>query len=527
MVDKKLMAILLLIPLAVMVYSTIVVCIDILDLRAQLDNLYWIAENTHSGMVGYAIDRVESMLHEHMMRLAVLTILTISTILVIGLLMLKHRQTGRTRIKTSCLVMAIFLISVLLTPIVNAPIASGDVPRYYARVRMDVPEDSHLIEVSGDITPRPLAGLSSIWVCYHIGIVFLDPVQWIGGGYDMEVGIGAEYYIEWLVDGVYGEMWTSGVVFDEQILVTIYDFRFSDPVNGEPQTGWKTSIHDKDSNLILIKHCPDLPYNDEHKIEAVAGGETVDPSNHMDSHFSGLGWHTYDPDDFPQYEWAFWESEFPCTVVEDSPYSTTISIPYYQFDISGGTGVFFPPGTPSRPSGSDPTYVGLSSGYYTTTIDPEGDDIRYQFDWGDGSDTTMTGWRPSGLVTWAWHTWYSSGTYDIQVRAQDFYGEWGGWSPAREVIVKYPALSISTYPSSGTTDPAPGTHAYIYGARVTVTAIPNPDRAFCFWILDGYLYKLNPITVTMTSDHDLCAYFSGGGGGGGGGGYHLRSFEPV
>ena len=76
------------------------------------------------------------------------------------------------------------------------------------------------------------------------------------------------------------------------------------------------------------------------------------------------------------------------------------------------------------------------------------------------------------------------------------------------------------------TDPAPGTHTYGYGSSVTVTASPYPDRTFCFWILDGSVYYQNPITVTMNSDHTLCAYFSGGGGGGGGGTPHPVDVEP-
>ena len=79
-------------------------------------------------------------------------------------------------------------------------------------------------------------------------------------------------------------------------------------------------------------------------------------------------------------------------------------------------------------------------------------------------------------------------------------------------------LSISTS-SGGTTNPAPGTHAYDYGESVTVTASAYAYHKFDGWILDGstIVYD-NPITVTMDSDHTLDAYFSVSGGGDGGGG---------
>jgi len=79
-------------------------------------------------------------------------------------------------------------------------------------------------------------------------------------------------------------------------------------------------------------------------------------------------------------------------------------------------------------------------------------------------------------------------------------------------------LSISAS-SGGTTNPAPGTHAYGDGESVTVTAHAYAYHKFDGWILDGntIIYD-NPITVTMNSDHTLDAYFSVSGGGGGGGG---------
>jgi hypothetical protein len=79
-----------------------------------------------------------------------------------------------------------------------------------------------------------------------------------------------------------------------------------------------------------------------------------------------------------------------------------------------------------------------------------------------------------------------------------------------------PKLSISAS-SGGTTSPAPGTYTYNYGSSVTVTASAYSGYYFSYWSLDGTAYYNNPITVTMTADHSLTAYFyysSGGGGGG-------------
>ena len=92
------------------------------------------------------------------------------------------------------------------------------------------------------------------------------------------------------------------------------------------------------------------------------------------------------------------------------------------------------PNTPSTPSGPTSGYTGISYSYSTSTTDPDGDNVRYQFDWGDGS-TTTTGWYPSGSTASASHSWGSTGTYYVKVKAQDEYGEWSGWSSSLAVAI--------------------------------------------------------------------------------------------
>jgi len=69
------------------------------------------------------------------------------------------------------------------------------------------------------------------------------------------------------------------------------------------------------------------------------------------------------------------------------------------------------------------------------------------------------------------------------------------------------ALSISAT-SGGNTDPLPGTYQYKEGMSETVTAYSYSGYTFNYWLLDGSTYYQNPITVTMTSDHDLEAHFA-------------------
>jgi len=162
------------------------------------------------------------------------------------------------------------------------------------------------------------------------------------------------------------------------------------------------------------------------------------------------------------------------------------------------------PNTPSTPSGPTSGYTYATYTYSTSTTDPNGDSLRYEFSWSDGT-TTLTGWYASGVTASASHYWVSAGTKNVKVRAQDSTGAWSGWSIILPVYIS-PTLTISAS-LSGTTDPAPGTYTYAYGSSVTVTAYS--DYTFIAWYLDGTIKYENPITVTMNSDHTLKAYFKG------------------
>jgi hypothetical protein len=73
--------------------------------------------------------------------------------------------------------------------------------------------------------------------------------------------------------------------------------------------------------------------------------------------------------------------------------------------------------------------------YSTSTVDPDGDNVRYEFSWGDGTGNTLTGWYASGATGSVSHSWSRPGMYQVQVRAQDVYGLWSGWSSGLVVSI--------------------------------------------------------------------------------------------
>jgi hypothetical protein len=68
-------------------------------------------------------------------------------------------------------------------------------------------------------------------------------------------------------------------------------------------------------------------------------------------------------------------------------------------------------------------------------VDPDGDDILYMFDWGDGTNSGWLGPYASGITITASHKWTSSGIYLVKVKAKDIYGSESGWSDSLTVII--------------------------------------------------------------------------------------------
>jgi hypothetical protein len=94
-----------------------------------------------------------------------------------------------------------------------------------------------------------------------------------------------------------------------------------------------------------------------------------------------------------------------------------------------------PPVIPNAPAGPTSGAVGVSYSFTATTTDPEGDNISYFFDWGNGHDS---GWLPeiaSGATATASYAWPAAGTYNIKVKAKDSNGAESGMSPAHTIVI--------------------------------------------------------------------------------------------
>jgi hypothetical protein len=107
-----------------------------------------------------------------------------------------------------------------------------------------------------------------------------------------------------------------------------------------------------------------------------------------------------------------------------------------------------PPYRPTTPNGPTSGKKGEELAYTSTTNDPDGDDIYYQFDWDDGTKSDWIGPTPGGSPATGYHTWEKTGTYEVKVVARDEHGAISEWS--NPLSVKIPRSRSASANSDGT-----------------------------------------------------------------------------
>jgi hypothetical protein len=78
---------------------------------------------------------------------------------------------------------------------------------------------------------------------------------------------------------------------------------------------------------------------------------------------------------------------------------------------------------PNPPKITGPTKVktNVKNDYILNAIDPDGDDVSYFVDWGDGTNSSWTSPSASGVNVTLSHAWTAKGTYTIKAKAKDIY----------------------------------------------------------------------------------------------------------
>ena len=141
-----------------------------------------------------------------------------------------------------------------------------------------------------------------------------------------------------------------------------------------------------------------------------------------------------------------------------------------------------PPHTPSTPSGPTTGEVGIYYPYTTSTIDPDGDDVRYGWDTEDGIVDYWTDYIPSGAICTLNICFQNPGIYHLQVKAQDIYGTESGFSYRLVILIN----ATNNKPNSPSTPAGPNSGVkgtpYTY---LTNTTDPDGDKVKYGWDWNG------------------------------------------
>ena len=108
-----------------------------------------------------------------------------------------------------------------------------------------------------------------------------------------------------------------------------------------------------------------------------------------------------------------------------------------------------PPNTPNTPSGPTTGEIGTSYSYFTSSTDPNSDQVRYCFDWGDGNLSNWTAWVDSGTTGSSIHVWSTYGVFQVKAKTQNNHGLESNWSSALMVTIT-PANNPPNKPSTPT-----------------------------------------------------------------------------
>ena len=142
---------------------------------------------------------------------------------------------------------------------------------------------------------------------------------------------------------------------------------------------------------------------------------------------------------------------------------------WMALDIDYPSGPNNPPAIPSIPSGPSSGYSGTSYSYETSSTDPDGDNVKYTFDWGDGA-ASKTALVSSGTSSFASHSWSAAGDCEIKAMATDSRGLSSEWSPSATV-----SISKINHPPNAPAMPAGPIAGYAWASYSYTTSATDPD----------------------------------------------------
>ena len=183
---------------------------------------------------------------------------------------------------------------------------------------------------------------------------------------------------------------------------------------------------------------------------------------------------------------------------------------YLPLILPGGNGNS-PPSTPTKPVGETDGEVGNVYTFETSSIDPDGDEIRYGWDWdGDFVVDEWTGYHWPNTTISVNHIWTEEGVYRVRVKAEDIHGLESEWSDYLEVHVSPASTPFSTVYDIIPSQPNGINGWYTTDVTISFTVINSNASNYIstFYSIDGSDWQIytSPIKLCDEGVHIIRFY---------------------
>jgi outer membrane protein assembly factor BamB len=104
------------------------------------------------------------------------------------------------------------------------------------------------------------------------------------------------------------------------------------------------------------------------------------------------------------------------------------------------------PVRPGIPSGPSQGFTGVEYSFCSSTTDPDGNNISYRWDWGDGIFSDWSEYISSGVLITASHSWPGPGSYFVKIQARDEIGFMTPWSVGHLITIQpYQTMTVDAH----------------------------------------------------------------------------------
>ena len=148
-----------------------------------------------------------------------------------------------------------------------------------------------------------------------------------------------------------------------------------------------------------------------------------------------------------------------------------VEFPYPDFCFKTYGEANNPPNKPNIPVGKTNGKINVEYTYTSSSTDPEGNQVYYLWDWGDGNNSGWLGPYNSGVTTDATYKWTIKDSYAIKVKTKDTFGAESPWSDPLPIkmphsyIPMLQFLDVKACCFGGITSPTPG-YLYLFGNQL-------------------------------------------------------------